>query len=132
MTNTTCNAPTGRWQAEVVTMYRCIPMEERTAWGDPVITYRKVPVGYVVLSRPCGDEIRFRVNLRKDRPISFTDPREAMTGAGGTAGVWGTRPEQRPGRCRSLTPSGFVAEVSRLIGTERAEEIVREVTREKI
>ena len=72
-----------------------------------------------------GVLIRFRVNRRKGRSLSFTDPREQFSGTAGTAGIWGTLPEQPAGKPRSLTPTGFREELARLIGADRAEEIVR-------
>jgi hypothetical protein len=49
------------------------------------------------------------------------------TGTAGTRGIWGTLPEQRAGSPCSLTPTGFRMEVARLIGADRADEIVREL-----
>src|SRR5690349_20187095 len=110
----------GRWQAEVMTELKTIPFEETTTRGDPVLTFRKVPVSHVVIFKPGVPGVRFRVNRRSDRPLTFTDPREADAGTAGTAGMWGTRPPSEPGgKRRSLTPRAFIAEVSRLIGHER-------------
>lgn len=78
---------------------------------------------YVVLSRG-SDDLLFCVNRRKGS-LTFTDYREQFTGSTGTAGLWGSLPPQKPGRRRSLSPSAWVSEVARLIGTERAREIVR-------
>jgi hypothetical protein len=74
-----------------------------------------------------GVGVRFRVNRRDGRSLTFTDPREQWAGTAGTRGVWGTLPEQPAGKARSLTPTAFREEVSRLIGAERAEQIVREL-----
>jgi hypothetical protein len=125
MANAMGNIPLGRWQAELVTELKCIPMEEVKPWGDTVLTFRKIAVSDVVISKPGCKGVRFRVNSREDRPLTFTDTREYDTGTAGTGGLWGTRSEQRRGPRRSLTPRAFIAEVSRLIGTDRAEEIVR-------
>lgn len=114
----------GRWQAEVVTKIKTVPIEETTPWGETVIAFRKLKVSHVVIVKPGYPGIRFRVNRRRDRPLTFTDFREEETGTAGTAGIWGTRPMQRRGRRRSLTPRAFLTEVSHLIGSERAAEIV--------
>jgi hypothetical protein len=128
MTEATGKAVSGRWQAEVVTEYRCIPMDELTPWGDVVTKFCNIGVTFVVISRGCT-AIRFRVNRRDDRPLTFTDTRDEETGVAGSTGLWGTRPPSRPGgRRRSLRPTGFVAEVARLIGTQRATDIVQQVS----
>jgi hypothetical protein len=57
----------------------------------------------------------------------LTDPREQWTDTAGTRGIWGKLPEQPAGKPRSLTPTAFRAKVARLIGTDRAEQIVREL-----
>ena len=81
----------------------------------------------VEFSRPGCDPIRFRVNPLKNGRFTFSDPRGRNAGTGGTTGLWGTRPALRSLRPRSLTPSAFKAEAARFVGTERAEEIVRQV-----
>ncbi len=42
---------------------------------------------YVEPFGPGGESIRFRVNHRKGRRISFTDPRARFTGTAGTTGM---------------------------------------------
>jgi len=125
MTNTINNATTGRWQAEVVTEHRIIPIHETNPQGKTVVKFCKVLVSHVVISKSGTEEARFRVNRRKDRRLTFTDKREQHTGTAGSTGQWGTRPASKPGPRRSLTPTAWKAEVSRLIGSERADEIVR-------
>lgn len=125
MMNATGNALTGRWQAEVVKEYRCIPKHEEKPWGDTVVTFRKIVVSHVVICKPGYEGLQFRVNRRNDRPLTFTDSREQQTGFAGSTGRWGTRVASKRGRRQSLTPTAWIAEVARLIGTERAQEIVR-------
>jgi hypothetical protein len=127
MANVTGHAPTGRWHASLVTEHRCVPMAETTPWGDPVVKFCNVAVSHVVISKPGYEGVRFRVNRRKDRPLTFTDDREEHTGTARSTGLWGTRPPSQPGRRPSLTPTAWIAEVARLIGRERAEEIVRQL-----
>src|SRR5713101_6172323 len=86
---------------------------------------------FVEVSKPGGARISFRVNRRRGRHLTFTDSREQFTGTAGTRGPWGTLPEQPAGKSRSLTPTGIRMEVARLIGAERAEEIVRELMASK-
>jgi len=81
----------------------------------------------VEFSRTGSKPIRFRVNPRKDGTFTFSDPRGRDAGTGGTTGIWGTRPALRPLRPRSLTPTAFKVEAARFVGTERADEIVRQV-----
>ncbi len=96
------------WQAEVT---------ERKRW---------IIEEFVDVSRPNGDEvqIRFRVNRRNDRAVSFTDYREQGTGTAGTTGIWGTLPPQRAARHRTLTLTAFRSELTILVGAGRADEIV--------
>jgi hypothetical protein len=125
MTNATGEVRAGRWQAELVTEYRCIPKYEKTPWGDTELKFYNVPMSYIVISKPGTDGVRFGVNRRLNRPLTFTDYREAETGTVGSTGQWGTRKPSKPGPRRSLTPRAWVAEVGRLIGTEQAEAIVQ-------
>ena len=96
------------WQAEVT---------ERKRW---------IIEEFVELFHPNSDEveIRFRVNRRDDRVVSFTDYREQGSGTAGTTGIWGTLPPQPAGKPRSLTPTGFRLELAKLVGAERADEII--------
>ncbi len=112
---TTANAAANRiakrepvWHAEVT-------LQERTIIEE-----------FVEVSHPNDDDalIQFRVNRRNDRLVSFTDYREQDTGTAGTAGIWGTLPQQPPGKRRSLTPTAFRHELAALVGEERADEIL--------
>jgi len=123
MTATTnCNPA---WQAEVRWERRYVHMEEESAEGETVDTFLKVWDCFVDVFPPGGERIRFRVNRRDGRCLTFTDLRDRTAGTAGTTGIWGTWPAPRADRPRALTPTGFKAEVARLIGAERAEEIVR-------
>jgi len=130
------------WQANVKCEVRYIPMTEETTDGElvqrpPTTRWRKTEEGetvdmwlkvsdcFVDVFRPGGERIRFGVNRRNGRHFTFTDPRERTAGTAGTTGPWGTLPALRAAKPRALTPTGFKAEVARLIGTERAEEVVR-------
>jgi len=141
MTTTTPGNSNPSWRAEVKwerRYYRLeaeVPRDEveetpqSETKGTPetptVETIESVRECFVDVFKPGGERIRFRVNRREGRPLSFTDPREQFTGAGGTRGIWGTLPEQPAGSPRSLTPTAFREEVARLIGSDRSEEIVR-------
>jgi hypothetical protein len=108
--------------------FRALKVEiERTPGKQIVKTLHSAAECFVDMFNAAGVRIRFRVNRRKGRSLTFTDPREQWTGTAGTRGPWGTLPEQPPGKPRSLTPTAFREEVARLIGAERAEEIVREL-----
>jgi hypothetical protein len=87
---------------------------------------RKIIEEFVEVTRPNSDRvvIRFRVNRRDRRVVSFTDYREQNTGTAGTAGIWGTLQPQPAGKRRSLGPATFQAELARLAGAERAKEIL--------
>jgi hypothetical protein len=73
------------------------------------------------------EPVRFRINYPKSGGITFTDTPECETGIAGTTGLWGTRPPMRVARPRSLTPNAFKVEAARLIGKERAEQILLEL-----
>jgi hypothetical protein len=138
------------WQAEVNWKPRYVPMKAETTEGGlekttdgevvrrpPTTRWRLAEDGEEVdmwlrvcdcsvdVFRPGGERIRFGVNRPNDRHLTFTDPRDRTAGTAGTTGIWGTRPALRAARPRTLTPTGFKAEVARLIGAERADEIVR-------
>jgi len=138
------------WQAEVKWERRYLAMTEETIEGamvetfdgelverPPTTRWRKAEDGetidmwlevcdcFVDLSRPGYERIRFRVNYRKDGRLTITDPRARTAGTAGTTGAWGTLSALRADRPRALTPTGFKWEVARMIGTERADEIVR-------
>ena len=106
---------------------------EPTATGKPAPKVRIVKeVGhvdefFVDFDGPAGGRIRFRVNMLKNGRFTFSDPRERTTGTAGTTGIWGTRPAARLARPRSLAPTAFKLEAARLIGIERAEELLRAI-----
>jgi hypothetical protein len=109
MTATSSTKPI--WEAEVTAQQRTIVDE------------------YVDVTRPDGDRIRFRVNRSGGRVVSFTDYREQGTGTAGTTGIWGTLPPQPAARRCSLTPTAFRAELARLAGQVRADEIIESLNR---
>src|SRR5262249_43477188 len=103
-----------------------VKVQEETPEGEIRVRSRPLDLHYVVLVRG-EDCIPFCVRRRKGR-LTFSDRREQQTGVAGTTGYWGNRTPQKPGgRRKSLSPSAWVAEVSRLIGTEQAREIVRQL-----
>jgi hypothetical protein len=149
MTNAT-RTSNPAWQAEVNWELRYLAMKEETIEGamvettdgelvqrPPTTRWRKAEDGetvdmwlevwdcFVDVFRPGGKRIRFRVNYRKGRCLTVTDPLARTAGTAGTTGAWGTLPAVRADRPRALTPTGFKWEVARLIGMERADEIVR-------
>jgi hypothetical protein len=75
--------------------------------------------------KPSKFDISFLVNLREDRDITFTDPRGRNIGTAGVTGIWGTRPAPPVVKPRPLSISAFRIEAARLIGAERADEIIR-------
>jgi hypothetical protein len=99
---------------------------EETPENETGVRFVRVWDCFVDVFRPGCERIRYRVNHRKGRCITFTDRREVLAGTAGATGIWNTGPAPRAGRPRTLTPSAFRAEVARLIGDERAAEIVRE------
>jgi hypothetical protein len=103
---------------------------DRTPEGEPDVTFVKVWEGFVEVSRTDHDPIRFRLNHRKARSVSVTDPRGRDAGTAGVTGIWGTLPAPRPNRPKSLTLTGFQGELARLIGQEPAAEIVRTIRSE--
>ena len=123
------------WTADVKREPRFIPIAGRTPEGDVEetpqketgVSFIRVWDCFVDVFRPGCKRIRFRVNHRKGRCITFTDRREVLAGTADATGIWNTRPALRAGRPRTLTPTGFQAEVARLIEAERAAEIVREI-----
>jgi hypothetical protein len=132
MAQATGKAVSAPWHAEVVTEYRCIPMDELTPWGDVVTKFYNIGTTFVVISRPGFDAIRFRVNRRDDRPLTFTDTRDEETGVAGSTGVWGTWPPSKPGgRRRTLTPTAWKAEIRRFIGEAEADTFVRFLSKGK-
>jgi len=101
----------------------------KPAWQAQVTERkRSIVEEFVDVSHPGGGWIRFRVNRRKGRPLTFTDYRERRTGTAGTTGIWGTLPPQPAGYARFLTPTAFRLELAELVGPERADEIVESLT----
>ncbi len=98
--------------------------EEIDALKDFVLTLSR----FVEIHRDGFEPVRFRINRHKSGHITFTDRRECETGIGGTTGRWGTLPPMEAGLPRSLTPNAFKAELSRLVGIETAEQVIREIT----
>jgi hypothetical protein len=95
--------------------------------AETVAMLMRVTDCYVDVFAPDRDRIRFRVNRRGDRSLSFTDAREESFGTAGTTGIWGTRPPQPAGRRVVLTPTAFTTELARFVGAGRAEEILRTI-----
>ena len=101
MTDVTTNSNLAL-QAEVTweSRWARIPAEtpegemEETPENEAEDTFFKVWDCFVDVFRPgCECErVRFRVNRRKDRRLTFTDRRESLTGTAGATGTWGTRP----------------------------------------
>jgi len=100
------------WQAEVT---------ERKRW---------IVDEFVDITRPNSGEVevRFRINRRDGRLVSFTDYRGEGSGTAGTTGIWGTLPPERAARRCALTPTAFRFELAKLVGEQRAEEIIKSLT----
>jgi hypothetical protein len=86
---------------------------------------------FVEIFRPGCGRVLFRVNRTKSGWITFSDRRDCQTGIAGTTGLWGTRPPLRVPRPRSLTPNAFKLEAARLVGKERAEQILLEIKQDE-
>jgi len=114
------------WQAGI--SYRRVYVKQQVETDDGEIKSRSKPLDlvYVVLQRGEQECIPFCVCRRKSG-LTLTDRREELTGEAGTDGMWKSRSPQKRGRRRSLTPTAWVAEVSRFIGAERAREILRQL-----
>jgi hypothetical protein len=126
-----------------------LPMEEQRSGGSNVTTAttssrpawrvevveesRPILQDFVDVTRPNSNRlaIRFRVNRRDGRIVSFTDYREYNTGTAGTTGIWGTRPPQPPGKRRSLTPTGFRYELIELVGEEQTARVIESLGERK-
>jgi hypothetical protein len=132
------------WQAEVrwgkryFTTEEQVPSQEAeesadgTAARAPEVTTVTVQhwvlACFVDFSRPGRDRISFLVNHREGRDITFTDPRGRNMGPAGVTGIWGTRPAPPVVKPRPLSISAFRIEAARLIGAERADEIIRTIS----
>jgi hypothetical protein len=112
------------WQAGFTERRIYVRRLVETKDGEIKEVSKPLDLFYVILHRGEGECIPFCVCWPKGR-LTFSDSRECRTGTAGSAGLWGTRPPSQAGKRRSLTPTAWVAEVSRLIGGERAWEIVR-------
>jgi hypothetical protein len=132
------------WQAEVrwgkrrYTTEEQVPSQEAEETADgtvakppemtTVTVQHSVVACFVDFSRPGCDRISFLVNHRDGRDITFTDPRGRNMGTAGVTGIWGTRPAPPVVKPRPLSISAFRIEAARLIGAERAEEIIRTIS----
>ena len=117
-------SPVPTWRAGIAGRRIYVRRLIETSGGKVKQVSRPLNLLYVVLERGEGEAIPFCVTRPKGRLV-FSDKRECSTGTAGSTGQWGTLPASKPGQRRSLTPTAWVAEVSRLISRERAEEIVR-------
>jgi hypothetical protein len=135
------------WQAELNWESRWIPVAEDTpedapagrtgetvegaaqgtAEGEPVVSFLKVWDCVVEVSAPDCVPLRFRVNRHRGRSLTVTDSRDRFAGTAGVTGLWGTLPPLPANRPASLTLTAFQAELARLVGAERAAEIVRTI-----
>ena len=79
---------------------RYIPIAGRTSEGEveetpeneTAVSFIRVWDCSVDVFRPGCERIRFRVNHRKGRCITFTDRREVPAGTASATGIWNTRP----------------------------------------
>ena len=124
-----------RWGKRYYTTEEQVPSQdaEETADGaaakapemTTVTVQHSVTACFVDFSGPGCDRISFLVNHREGRDLTFTDPRGRSMGTAGVTGIWGTRPAPPVVKPRPLSMSAFRIEAARLIGAERADEIVR-------
>ena len=125
MTTATNHTPQVQaWQADICERRIYVKQQVETDDGETKIRSKPLDLVYVVLQRGEQECIPFCVCRRKSG-LTLSDRREELTGAAGTDGLWNSRTPQKRGRRRSLTPTAWVAEVSRFIGAERAREILR-------
>jgi len=138
---TTASKSRPAWQAEVNWEKRHYVTEEEapadeieeTAEGAiarapekrTVEVLKSVTECFVHVFRPGCERIRFRVNHRPGQDITFSDPRGRNAGTAGVTGIWGTLPAPPVDKPRPLSRSAFRVELARLIGAERAGEIVQ-------
>ncbi len=132
------------WEAEVRWGRRHFTTEEQVQRHEPeeavsgavakapemttVTVQHSVTACFVDFFRPDCDRISFLVNHRDGRDITFTDPRGRNMGTAGVTGIWGTRPAPPVVKPRPLSISSFRIEAARLIGAERADEIIRTIS----
>ena len=123
-----------RWGKRYFTTEEQVPSQEAEESADgaaakapekiTVTVQHSVEACFVDFSRPGCDRISFLVNHREGRDITFTDPRGRNMGTAGVTGIWGTRPAPPVVKPRPLSISTFRIEAARLIGPERADEII--------
>jgi hypothetical protein len=121
-----------KWNARLATKRIYPKILVKTKDGGTKVDSWPLDLFAVVIER-AGEQIVFPVTwpLPHRRPV-FTDYRDCSTGMAGSTGLWGTRPVAKPGgKRRSLTPTGWKAEVRRFIGEAEAEKIVRFVKQGK-
>jgi hypothetical protein len=142
---TTINATKPSWKASLEWERRFFPRQVQVARAttsntaaaesgeqethEPAMVFEQVWQCFVDVIPPCGERIRFRVNHRQGRSITITDPRDRTAGTGGTTGPWGTLPPPRTITPRPLTLLEFTAELARLIGANRATDVIDEMTK---
>ena len=101
------------WTADVKREPRYIPIAgrtpevevEETPENETGVRFVRVWDCFVDVFRPGCERIRYRVNHRKGRCITFTDRRKVLAGTAGATGIWNTGPAPRAGRPRTLTPT---------------------------
>jgi hypothetical protein len=130
------------WKTNVqwVRSFYPMPAEKREA-GMPEMAAEELPEDetlglfgevwecFVVVFPPGDERIRFRVNHRQGRGVTFTDPCDRTAGTAGTTGLWGTLPPPRAVKPRPLTLIEFRAELAQLIGAEKADEIINSLVK---
>jgi hypothetical protein len=124
-----------RWGRRYYTTEEQVPSDDAEETADGTVTeapemttvkvQHSIAACFVDFSRPGCDRISFLVNHRDGRDITFTDPRVRNMGTAGVTGIWGTRPAPPVVKPRPLSISAFRIEAARLIGAERADEIIR-------
>jgi hypothetical protein len=102
---------------------------EKQPSHEPTMVFEPVWHCFVDAVPPGGERIRFRVNHRQGRSITIIDPRDRAAGTRGTTGLWGTLPPPRMFKPRPLTLREFTAELARLIGANRATDVIDEMTK---
>ena len=127
MVATTMTArPSRTWLASLAVRRVYVRRVVKQGSGPPEQVSMPIDLTYVVLTRGDDETIPFCVTRPNGR-LTFSDRRECSTGVAGSTGQWGTRQASQPGTRCTLTPTAWVAEVSRLIGRERAEEVVHQL-----
>ena len=124
-----------RWEKRFYTTVEEVPQAEtvETPEGEVAAAHEATTVEFPHQARVCfvdlfrsgHDAITFRVNYRKGRPFTISDPRELTAGTAGVTGIWGTLPAPPVYKPRPLSLAAFRAELTRLVGPERAEEVIQ-------